>query len=154
MTNILLEFKNDEIEISKDILSLENEGDDAVILLTYFVMPVRFASAKVDFFELNGDFWLDIPLLHFATNGFDQVIKSSKGIRTKYYIPDIGHQLIFEKIEDQIKIISTLNNHSDFVNERELLESFRLFVTTIKKFLLEYVPEISMHDYWNEWLKN
>lgn len=155
---ISLDFEIDETELKINIEDEPENADLDLIVLTYFIMPVRFQVNGIDFFKfpLNNpsDPWVPLPIVNIATDGLYSIKKLKVKKRIKYDLPEGAGLLQFEFFDiDKVRIIYSVNHIDISVNYEKLLEAFEKFTDKVKKFLNERVPQMRKHPYWGSWIR-
>jgi len=157
ITMIKLEFELDEKVLLEDLEESPKEADTAALVVTYFLMPVRFIIDDKDVFYYKNERsnpGIEVPLMNLAINGLSHIKSLEDEDESFYLIPEAYGDLFFKRIENnKIEIIFSKFDEKFIVDYDELLCAFEDFSERVKVFLRERVPELVDHSYWGKWVR-
>lgn len=158
MIKVTLDFQIDENQLAEDLEEDPSLADDDLILLTYFIMPVRIQINKKEFFAYKGteqtDPWIGMPIVNIAFLGLHKVLRIPSLKKVNFFLPEGPGTINFEMLEiNKVRVIYKPNNIDEVVSYDDLLKAFLDFNAKVKKFLNERVPQMRDHPYWGAWVR-
>ncbi len=150
---IILDFQVDEEGLAEDLGASPETANAAALEQTYFVMPVRFTVGNTDLLAFPGAYetWRPQPIIGFATHVLGAVLGVKPGEPACCHIAD-GGRLDFERFDWTIRVSSTLlRGRGESVPATELISAARVFRDRVRDFLLQRVPAMKEHPWWNKW---
>ena len=156
---LMVEFQflfNEQILLD-DISDILTDQSQSIFWETFFIFPVRININGTELFKHTKnikvmvgsgsghsievqtkaieDIWLELPILHFISNGLKEVVLSNDGTKAIYSLPGSGASLIFTPNNADIEIFSTINGAKVSIDSHELVNAFQEFrKSTIERF--------------------
>ncbi len=149
--NTFIDFKKSESIIEQDKKTILTE-EMAVIITTYFLIPIRFRINNVDVLEFNGDPWLPVPLLNFAIFGYEEFLNIYRKPFTECWLGDTGSKLILEKKGKKIRVQTSGLPQYVWIDSEELFYVFTKFVKEVREYLISEIPELIKFEFINGWV--
>ena len=155
---IKLDFKIDEKELQPKYLKLIKPDRYICLVITCFLMPVRFQIHGKDVFYNKKapkfGHWFTMPLLDVVTMGLGHIEILPQKKKTEWWLHESGGKVHFKMMSgNKVKVTFTSHDEVFYVDYNELLQAFMNFRERVLKFLNERVPQLQDHSYWGPWLK-
>ena len=155
---ILFDFQVDEEQLADDLGEEENPlfADEDLIVLTYFIMPVRLQINGKEFFtsRINKDPWVGLPIVNLATYLFYRIQHLHRLKKFMYDLPEAVGIIQFTLLDNnKVRVVFKYNDIDEIVDYTELLQAFEKFTEKVKLFLNERVPQMREHPYWGAWVR-
>ncbi|MCC6161767.1 MAG: hypothetical protein IT182_00255 [Acidobacteria bacterium] len=150
---IVLEFKVDEAELTRDLSESPNSANPAALEETYFVMPVSFVVGATNMLAFPGanETWYPQPILGFAVHMAGAVLQLKHGESSTCHVAD-GGRLEFERSGWTMRVSSTLlPENAEIVPATEMIGAVRKFRHHVRDLLLQREPAMKNHPWWDEW---
>ncbi len=160
MSAIVLDFEINEAELAENLEEESNPRYAAsdLIVLTYFIMPVRmqingkelFAFTKIN----DTDPWIGMPIANIAVEGLYAIRQIPTLGKADFDLPEGAGIIQFTLIDNnKVKVVYKKNNIDEIVSYTDLLQAFLDFNDKVKKFLNERVPQMREHPFWGAWVR-
>ncbi len=160
MSAIVLDFEINEAELAENLEEESNPRYAAsdLIVLTYFIMPVRIQINGKDLFAFTSinkkDPWIGMPIVNIAAEGLCIIRQIPSLKKAEFDLPEGVGIIQFTLIDnDKVKVVYKDNDINEIVSYNDLLQAFLDFNDKVKKFLNERVPKMREHYFWGAWVR-